>query len=563
MNNVEFLEGLVEILSNPEIASDDDKKVFAGLSRIINERWITIHPHGDVEDEDGKKDYRRLKLEDGETPKEAIDRAYGKGDKPKEEKKEEPKEQPKEEKKPEEKKETAEDISKKIEELKEKAKRLGGEKTVLGQKYLKQAEELEKQQQENEQKALDDIKGDKAITSKLAEMSEKLKDIERKKYDFSLPNEERDKAREDYRKLDEQMTELSKRLSFMGDTWQSADGTRKITEFKDGKFVVTTDKTTRWGMSKEYSYYSDIDKINELKEVDKKGYEKAQKKKQEKEARISKKVEYKKGTMPKAKTQAEAEKLAMEYNLADTINYGNLSVDICNAMNESANDNYAEFPKIRSLNKEFGSLQAKNRNLIDEAFEVQGEALAIPIREKLERIKKSYGQDYFERYYGKDIEKRVIEEVKKKLKNKIGISRASGEIAHCRYSPPSQMGIVWNEKFKNIKNIDHAVDIGYHPKDSGSLKAVADHEFGHLIDRFVQLHGGSSSSPSYRELREYYNSLTRDNIKADLSGYGAEKFPEFIAEGFSEYKNSPHPRPMAVKIGKLLTQAYKETENNV
>lgn len=88
MNNIEFLEGLVKILSNPEIASDNDKKVFTGLSRIINERWITIHPHGDAEDEDGKKDYRRLKLEDGETPKEAIDRAYGKGDKSKEEKKE-------------------------------------------------------------------------------------------------------------------------------------------------------------------------------------------------------------------------------------------------------------------------------------------------------------------------------------------------------------------------------------------------------------------------------------------------------------------------------------------
>lgn len=49
--------------------------------KVDNDRWITIHPHGDAEDEDGKKDYRRLKLEDGESPKEAIDRVYKKEDK--------------------------------------------------------------------------------------------------------------------------------------------------------------------------------------------------------------------------------------------------------------------------------------------------------------------------------------------------------------------------------------------------------------------------------------------------------------------------------------------------
>lgn len=40
------------------------------LLKAINEdRWITIHPHGD-----DSEDYRRLKLKDGETPKEAMHR---------------------------------------------------------------------------------------------------------------------------------------------------------------------------------------------------------------------------------------------------------------------------------------------------------------------------------------------------------------------------------------------------------------------------------------------------------------------------------------------------------
>ena len=54
-------------------------KFYEALSEVLadfiidNERWITIHPHGD-----DSEDYRRLKLEDGEKPKEAIERVYKK-----------------------------------------------------------------------------------------------------------------------------------------------------------------------------------------------------------------------------------------------------------------------------------------------------------------------------------------------------------------------------------------------------------------------------------------------------------------------------------------------------
>lgn len=48
---------------NPDIKNNE----------VDNDKWITIKPHGKDSD-----DYRRLKLEDGETPKEAIERTYGK-----------------------------------------------------------------------------------------------------------------------------------------------------------------------------------------------------------------------------------------------------------------------------------------------------------------------------------------------------------------------------------------------------------------------------------------------------------------------------------------------------
>lgn len=44
-------------------------------NKVVNDKWITIKPHGKDSD-----DYRRIKLEDGETPKEAIERIYKKED---------------------------------------------------------------------------------------------------------------------------------------------------------------------------------------------------------------------------------------------------------------------------------------------------------------------------------------------------------------------------------------------------------------------------------------------------------------------------------------------------
>lgn len=72
--DIEILLGLTEILKNHKTYTGEDYRVYNALDRVFNEeRWITIKPHGD-----DSEDYRRLKLEDGETPKEAIDRIYKK-----------------------------------------------------------------------------------------------------------------------------------------------------------------------------------------------------------------------------------------------------------------------------------------------------------------------------------------------------------------------------------------------------------------------------------------------------------------------------------------------------
>lgn len=83
MSDEQIFDNLINVLQKYNFAecSCYDSEIYKGLFRIINEKWITIHPHGDVVDEDGKKDYRRLKLEDGESPREAIERVFKKKDK--------------------------------------------------------------------------------------------------------------------------------------------------------------------------------------------------------------------------------------------------------------------------------------------------------------------------------------------------------------------------------------------------------------------------------------------------------------------------------------------------
>lgn len=80
----EILDGAPEhlaIVKNPRYESAMIAVNAIDLTASNEEKWITIKPHGE-----DSEDYRRLKLEDGETPKEAIDRVYKKEDKSNKEK---------------------------------------------------------------------------------------------------------------------------------------------------------------------------------------------------------------------------------------------------------------------------------------------------------------------------------------------------------------------------------------------------------------------------------------------------------------------------------------------
>jgi len=84
---------------------------------------------------------------------------------------------------------------------------------------------------------------------------------------------------------------------------------------------------------------------------------------------------------------------------------------------------------------------------------------------------------------------------------------------------------------------------GVSPVGCSTLKALIDHEVGHLLDYYYKI-------SERRCVVEYYKSLSPERIKNELSEYAAKDICEFVAEAYSEYKNSEHPRKIAMTIGK-------------
>ncbi len=79
-------------------------------------------------------------------------------------------------------------------------------------------------------------------------------------------------------------------------------------------------------------------------------------------------------------------------------------------------------------------------------------------------------------------------------------------------------------------------------------RATMDHELGHEIDRLV----GAARDPQIQKW--YQEMLQNNNAESVLSGYSKSTIYEFIAEGYSEYRNNPKPREYSTKIFNRLIE---------
>lgn len=112
-----------------------------------------------------------------------------------------------------------------------------------------------------------------------------------------------------------------------------------------------------------------------------------------------------------------------------------------------------------------------------------------------------------------------------------------------------------NRQAKNAtamtQSLKRDVKSGWHPVACDTIKSVIDHEYGHQVDRMIDLANDA-------EFMRYYNTLSRDDIEKGLCRYALTNKREFIAEAWSEYTNNPRPRAMAKKVGEMLIKVYKQ-----
>lgn len=292
--------------------------------------------------------------------------------------------------------------------------------------------------------------------------------------------------------------------------------------------------------------------------------EKKEPEKKEPEKEDKEKKEQKKYEIKEASTVKEAEELAKKANIADSINYGKLDLEYANTVNQSIAANLNEFPEVRKELAQLGSLQAVNKAIQEKSLKDNEERINKSIKDSVDNIKAWYGDDYINRVYGGEekLVKKISDQVTNRYKRAF-TRKATGEYANFTYGYKNENGgIRFNEKFKTKKNIEENLSrssqAGWHPEKCNTLKSVVDHEFGHAIEYHVSEKSRTRGSKSYEDLKDYYRGLSATDIKEGLSRYAVTNFKEFVAEGYSEYKNNPNPRPISQKIGKLLTQSYQE-----
>ncbi|MFT7880449.1 MAG: hypothetical protein ABXS91_08655 [Sulfurimonas sp.] len=117
-------------------------------------------------------------------------------------------------------------------------------------------------------------------------------------------------------------------------------------------------------------------------------------------------------------------------------------------------------------------------------------------------------------------------------------------------------------KFDKITNDRHDTSNGYYVKsDKSRVEVLLAHEMGHAIEYWISINNPTmtidGADQSFIEITDRIYKEEKSNIGAKLSRYAKESRYEMVAEAFSEYYTSSKPRPLSVKIGKIIDMYYR------
>ncbi len=231
-------------------------------------------------------------------------------------------------------------------------------------------------------------------------------------------------------------------------------------------------------------------------------------------------------TVPEFKHYKEADKWAIENNVADRANFKGIDPKLAREWLQGAANTQYKFPELKM---EFiGSAQERNKFL--------KEYLRSDIEK---RVKAFYPEG----------SKQFNSLVTRLLNQGVGRLKPNTVAQSSPFSPVK--GVTLNSKFgKNYNNFKQMVEAninsGHWVKGSPDVSLIISHEMGHEIARLLELHKNSDLINIYRT----------SDLGKELSRYGSTNIHEMIAEGWAEYSTSKAPRPIAKRIGEIIEEEY-------
>lgn len=113
------------------------------------------------------------------------------------------------------------------------------------------------------------------------------------------------------------------------------------------------------------------------------------------------------------------------------------------------------------------------------------------------------------------------------------------------------------DHFTDVRKSD--VKVKWKPAGCATPRSTVDHELGHQIARLTNAHNDAVIQRMFSNFMKL-NSTQRGEA---LSGYAGESIHEFIAEGWSEYRNNPNCRTLATNISNRLFDLYNQSTTHL
>jgi len=244
-----------------------------------------------------------------------------------------------------------------------------------------------------------------------------------------------------------------------------------------------------------------------------------------------KKLEYR-----ESRTIAEANKFARNDLGLTGSSYSGCHVEAANEWNRSLVKNLNQFPEVQGLRYVGSFADAKKKYT------------AARTETLLEKLKADYPG------FSEETLRKSAKKMARKAAEQTYVSSAHGLMY---YGDIDEIkGIALNDRLASNPEWHRMlrkreVNNRYKVIGGDSIGAIADHEFGHVLDNWLDISDNS-------DVQRIFSKLKADDGVELLSGYGTSNIHEMIAESWAEWRNNPVPRETATSVAEIILRRYAE-----